>query len=166
MINLVPEEPWGLNPATDSSRIMPEKRERKPPNIVNHTEHRPMHDLLRSPTATEIPRRINENALKSFLFWKINVAKVSGIFKFFLRRFTLMSVLGLRKVGPGSELNSTSIDVKIIGSHRAKIFSHAPPRVSRDAHTITWVKYFLLDNPLWFCNRWMQKLVLSRAQPF
>ena len=37
-----------------------------------------------------------------------NVGKVSGIFEFFLRRFALESVLGLRKVGLGAEFYALS----------------------------------------------------------
>ena len=40
--------------------------------------------------------------------------------KYFPRRFALISVLAFKKVGLSSELNSASIDVKIIGGHRAK----------------------------------------------
>ena len=48
------------------------------------------------------------------------VEKVSRIVEFFLRRFALVSVLALKKVGLSSELYCASIDAQILGGHRAK----------------------------------------------
>ena len=76
--------------------------------------------------------------LASCTIWWTDEGKVGGIFEFFLRRFAVLTVLALKKIGLCSELNSASIDVNITRGHRANIFSHLPtPRVLRDPHTLT-----------------------------